>query len=138
MQNVNRQNPPRPPQAQPNQRGNANLNPRNQPQLAQIHHMQTAEEQEDEETAHVNAAIEHHGPNRQYAVLQTSAEYEGKPFHLLIDSGATHSFVSPASVKKLDLQTQNDTKATGKQTQSSTSVKNLNFTLGGNQTTASF
>ena len=141
-QNPNRQNPPRPAPPQANQRSNTNLNPRNQPQRAQVHQMQTVEETEDE-VAHLNAAIEHQGPNRQYAVLQTPAEYEGNTFHLLIDSGATHSFISPASVRKLNLQTQKDTKlkvelATGKQTQSSTSVKNLNFTLGGTPTTASF
>lgn len=98
---------------------------------------------EDEEIAHVNAAIKHQGPNRQYVVLQTPVEYEGIGFYLLIDSGATHSFISPASVKKMNLKPQKDTKltvelATGKQIQSYTSIKNLNFTLGGHQTNASF
>ena len=48
--------------------------------------------------ARLQAAIEHQGPNQQYAVLQTPAEYEGTSFTLLIDSGATHSFISPACV----------------------------------------
>ena len=38
-QNANHQKPPRPPQAQPNQRANVNLNPSNQPQRAQVHVM---------------------------------------------------------------------------------------------------
>lgn len=54
------------------------------------------------EVGHLNAAIEHQGPNRQYVVLQTPAEYEGKKFKLLIDSGATHSFISPAAIVKLN------------------------------------
>ena len=92
-QGGNPQNPPRPFQNQGNQRPNANLNPRNPPQRAQVHQMQ-ANREDNVEVGHLNAAIEHQGPNRQYAVLQTPAEYEGKKFKLLIDSGATHSFSS--------------------------------------------
>ena len=99
-QGGNHQNPPRPFQNQGNQRPNANLNPRNPPQRAQVHHMQ-ANHEDNVEIGHLNAAIEHQGPNRQYAVLQTPAEYEGKKFKLLIDSGATHSFISPAAIRKL-------------------------------------
>ena len=102
-----------------------------------------AMDETNEEVAHLHAAIEHQGPNQQYAVLQTPAKYEGITFNLLIDSGTTHSFLSIASVCKMYLNPQNDTKfkvelATGKQTQSSTSVKNLNFKLGGQETNSSF
>lgn len=70
-------------------------------------------------------------------------EYEGKKFKLLIDCGATHSFISPTAIRKLNLATQLDTKllvelATGKKTHSSSSVKNLNFSLGNHPTRASF
>ena len=65
---------------------------------------------DNEEIGHLNAAIEHQGPNRQYVVLQTPAEYEGIGFNLLIDSGATHSFISPASVRKLNLNPKKDSK----------------------------
>lgn len=97
----------------------------------------------DEEVGHLNAAIEHQGPNCQYAILQTPAEYEGISFNLLIDLGATHSFVSPSLVRKLNLKPQNNTKlkvalATGKHTHSSHSLKNLHFKLGGHETTGSF
>ena len=85
-------------QAQGNQRPNANANPKNN-QRAQVHHMQAMDDTNDE-VAHLHAAIEHQGPNRQYAILQTLAEYEGITFNLLIDSGATHSFLSPAFFAK--------------------------------------
>ena len=109
-QGGNPQNPPRPFQNHGNQRPNANLNPRNPPQRAQVDQMQ-ANREDNIEVGHLNAAIEHQGPNRQYAVLQTPAEYEGKKFKLLIDSGATHSFISPAAIRRLNLATtQLDTK----------------------------
>lgn len=141
-QGGNRQNLPHPQQGQGNQRPNVNVNPRNLPPRAQVHHLQGRPE-ENTEVGRLNAAIEHQGPNRQYAVLQTPAEYEGKEFKLLIDSGATHSFISPGTVRKLSLVTQSDSKltvelATGKRTHSTSSVGNLNFKLGGHMTKASF
>ena len=107
-----------------------------------MHQMQ-ANHEDNVEVGHLNAAIEHQGPNRQYAVLQTPAEYEGKKFKLLIDSGATHSFISPAAIRKLNLATQVDSKllvelATGKKTHSSASVKSLNFNLGDHPTQSFF
>ena len=76
-------------------------------------------------------------------MLQTPTQYEGKAFTLLIDSGATHSFISPACVRKLTLPVLTKSKisvklATGQCAQSITSVGELNFKLGGYQTTASF
>ena len=76
-------------------------------------------------------------------ILETPVEYEGITFNLLIDSGATHSFLSLASVCKMHINPQNGTKlkvelATGKQTQSSTSIKNIQFKLGGQETSSSF
>ena len=105
--------------------------------------MMQATSEDNEQIAHVHAAVEHQGPNQQYVVLQTPTEYEGKAFNLLVDSGATHSFISPACVRKLNLSTHKDSKlsvklATGKATQSTTSVNNLQFSLGGYQTNATF
>ena len=96
-----------------------------------------------EKIAHVHAAIEHQGPNRQYTMLQTRDEYEGKAFTLLIDSGATHSFISPTCVRKLILPVLTKSKlsvqlATGQYAQSVTSIGELKFKLGGYQTIASF
>ena len=105
--------------------------------------MVNAKAEGNEEVAHVHAAIEHQGPNRQYTVLQNPAEYEGKAFTLLIDLGATHSFISPACVRKLTLPVLIKSKlsvklATCQYAQSITSVGKLQFKLGGYQTTASF
>ena len=80
-----------------------------------------------EPNAQIYAAIEHHGVNQQFSVLQTPAEYEGKPFTLLTDSGSTHSFLSPRSVRNLRLHECPDSSltvelATGKRTKSLTTV----------------
>ena len=101
------------------------------------------EAESEPEIARVHAAIEHQGPNRQYAVLQTPAEYEGIGFNLLIDSGATHSFISSACVRKLNLPLHADSQlrvelATGKQTQSIASVGTIAFRLGDHNTEAKF
>ena len=104
--------------------------------------MVNAKAEGNEEVAHVHAAIEHQGPNLQYTVLQPLAEYEGKAFTLLIDSGATHSFISPACVRKLTLPVLTKSKlsiklATSQYGQSITSVGELKFKLGGYQTNTS-
>ena len=60
------------------------------------------EESNEEPMAHIHAAIEYQqGVNNQFSVLQTPAEYEGKQFNLLIDSGSTHSFISPRCIRTL-------------------------------------
>ena len=76
-------------------------------------------------------------------MLQTPAEYEGKAFTLLIDLGATHSFISLACVRKLTLPVLTKFKplvklATGQYAQSITSIGELEFKLGGYQRIASF
>ena len=76
-------------------------------------------------------------------VLQTPADYEAIKFNLLIDSGATHSFISPACVRKLSLPLLFNSKltvelATGKQTHSSSSIGDLKFNLRGHKTEAKF
>lgn len=44
--------------------------------------------------ARVHETTKHQGPNQQFFVPQTIAEYEDIKFNLLIDSSCTHSFVS--------------------------------------------
>ena len=91
----------------------------------------------------MHAEIEHQDANQQFSVLQTPAEYEGKRFTLLIDSGSTHSFVSPKCVRNLELSRKPNTSftvkiATGKRTKSLTTVGDLKFKLGGHDTHATF
>ena len=50
--------------------------------------------------AQVYAAIKHQGNNCQFSVIQALASYEGKSFKLLIDSGSTHSFLSPKCISR--------------------------------------
>ena len=79
--------------------GRANQPPNKKATISQI----CGEEVDEEATCHIHAAIEHQGPNQQFSVLQTPAEYEGKKFTLLIDSRSTHSFLSPKCVQTLNL-----------------------------------
>ena len=44
------------------------------------------------------------GCNRHFTILETQGEYEGKPLIFLIDFGSSHSFISPATVKRLQLE----------------------------------
>ena len=76
-------------------------------------------------------------------MLQTPAEYQGKTFTLLIDSGSTHSFLSPRCVRNLSLHEYPDSTltvelATGKKTKSLTTTGTLNFCLGSENTSAHF
>ena len=93
--------------------------------------------------ARIHAAIAHNERNQQYAMFQTPTDYQGNEFKLLIDSGATHSFISPSCVSKLQLKSFRDSTltvelATGKTTQSLQSVGNIKFKLGGFNTQAIF
>ena len=92
--------------------------------------------------AHIHAAIEHQGVNNQFSALQTPEEYEGKTFHLLIDSKSTHSFISPKCIRTLNLlelkaKTLSVELATGKMTRSTTFVGELNFKLNDQPTVSS-
>ena len=99
--------------------------------------------QDQEPIARVYAAIEHQGANQQFAVLQTLAEYEGTKFTLLIDSGGTHSFISPRCIKNLNLREHLDVPltvelATEKRMRIVTSMGSIDFKLGGAQTRGIF
>ena len=96
--------PPRQNLCHPNNRNPAHVNSR-------VSQLQSITE-EDQADAHIHVAIEHQGDNQQFSVLQTPAEYEGKPFTLLIDSGSTHSFLSPRCVRNLRLHERPDTTLT--------------------------
>ncbi|MCO5610521.1 hypothetical protein L7F22_064760 [Adiantum nelumboides] len=65
------------------------------------------------EQAHVYAALDPSGRNRQYSILEAQGDYQGKSLTFLIDSGSSHSFISPSTVKHLHLEPQ----STGKKLQ---------------------
>ncbi|MCO5580385.1 hypothetical protein L7F22_034252 [Adiantum nelumboides] len=56
------------------------------------------------EQAHVYAALDSSGRNRQYSILEAQGDYQGKSLTFLIDSGSSHSFISPSNVKHLHLE----------------------------------
>ena len=127
-----------PPRARQNQGGNRNNAP-----TARVNQIVGDTYEEDNPTAHVHAAIEHQGVNQQFSVLQTPAEYEGNQFTLLIDSGSTHSFISPKCLRQLNLPEHPVSSltvelATGKRIKSATSIGNLNFKLGDKPTSSTF
>ena len=108
----------------------ADVNPRRNAPRARVNHINKGG------IARVHAAIEHNRPNQQYAVIQTLAEYQGINFTILIDSGATHSFISLAYMRKLKLTSFKDATllvelAIGKTTHSLASVGEIYFSMGG-------
>ena len=52
-----------------------------------------------EEQAQIYAALDLSGRNQQFSILETQGDYEGKPLTFLIDSGSSHSFISPGTAK---------------------------------------
>ncbi|MCO5580025.1 hypothetical protein L7F22_033891 [Adiantum nelumboides] len=56
------------------------------------------------EQAHVYAALDPSGRNRQYSILEAQGDYQSKSLTFLIDSGSSHSFISPSTVKHLHLE----------------------------------
>ena len=62
--------------------------------------------EEAEEQAQIYAALDPSGRNRQYSILEAQGDYEGKPLTFLIDSGSSHSFLSPGTAKRLQLEAQ--------------------------------
>ena len=111
---------------------------------ARLNQMYADEDMSNEETsAHIYAASDHQGVNNQFFVLQTPAKYEGKPFHLLIDSKSIHSLISPKCIRTLNLpevkaKTLSVKLATGKITRSTTSVGDLIFSLNDQPTSTNF
>ena len=100
---------------------------------------------QDEENgrAQVYAAIKHQGNNRQFSVIQAPASYEGKNFKLLIDSGSTHSFLSPKCIRNLSLEQQPSKKltielASGKELVTRLALGDLEFLLDNHPTKGYF
>ncbi|MCO5586076.1 hypothetical protein L7F22_040015 [Adiantum nelumboides] len=56
------------------------------------------------EQAHVYAALDPSGRNQQYSILEAQGDYQGKSLTFLIDSGSSHLFISPSTVKHLHLE----------------------------------
>lgn len=76
-------------------------------------------------------------------MFQTRAKYEGTKFTLLIDSGSTHSFISPRCIRNLSLPEHPDIPLTmevaiKKRTRTVTSVGSITFKLGEAQTRGNF
>ena len=141
----NQANHGRPPQRQNEQgpRNGAGPNIHPIPPGVRVNRMQANQDQREEPVARVYAAVEHQGANQQFAVLQTLAEYEGTKFTLLIDSGSTHSFISPRCIRNLNLLEHPDLPltvelATRKRTRTVTSAGSIEFKLGGAQTRGTF
>ena len=72
-----------------------------QPRNFKYNYVIIKDEQEDQ--AQIYAALDPSGCNQQFTILKTQGEYEGKPLIFLIDSRSSHSFISPATVKRLQL-----------------------------------
>ena len=51
-------------------------------------------------------ALDPNGCNSQYSILEVQGDYEGKPLIFLIDSGNSHSFISPSTAKRLGVNPQ--------------------------------
>ena len=67
-----------------------------------INYINIKDEQEEQEQVYV--ALDPTGRNWQFTILETQGEYEGKPLLFLIDSGISHSFISPSIAKKLQVE----------------------------------
>ena len=59
---------------------------------------------EGEEQAQIYAALDPSGRNRQFTVLEAEGKYEGNSLAFLIDSGSSHSFISPSTAARLGLK----------------------------------
>ncbi len=80
-------------------------NPRNPTvNTARVNHVTISDETV--EQAHIYAALDPRGYNRQYSILEVQGEHEGKIISFLVDSGSSHSFLSPSTIKRLQLPAQ--------------------------------
>ena len=99
---------------------------------------------EQEEQAQVYAALDPSGHNRKFTILETQGEYEGKPLTFLIDLGSCHSFLSPATVKRLQLEPHHTGRKLRVSLANGTSISeeekfvDISFQLGGHSTLQKF
>ena len=146
--NKDKKNVPRPalpPQKQAFQNRN-----RNQPrgpapaQLKAVKVNYVSVKEEAEEQAQIYAALDPSGYNRQYSILEAQGDYEGKPLTFLIDSGSSHSFISPSTAKRLKIEPQPTGKklraslANGTSILTDEQVVDFSFNLEGNLTSQKF
>ena len=114
-------------------------NPENQRRQGQVRGAanQVTLNDEFEEKAEIYAALDPSGRNQQYSVIETQVEYQGNSFSLLVDSGSTHSFISPTMVSKLGVRAIPTGKrlraslANGSEVLIDEKIVNLRFTLQG-------
>ena len=76
----------------------------NPPKATTVNYVSVKEEME--EQAQVYAALDPSGYNRQFSILEVQGDYEGKTLSFLVDSGSSHSFLSPSTIKRLQLHTE--------------------------------
>ena len=94
--------------------------------------------------AQVYATLDPRGRNQQFSVMEIGGTSQGKNLSFLIDSGSSYSFLSPSTIKRLDLHPQ----ATGRNLKISLAngsnlttleqVVKLDFDLGGFSTYQGF
>ncbi len=122
-----------------NFRQNQKTNP---PKIVKVNYVYVNDEVD--EQAQIYAALDPSGQNRQYSILETPGEYEGKPLTFLIDSGSSHSFISPHTAKRLQVEPQPTGKklraslANGSSIVTEERVVDLSFQLEGNPTSQKF
>ena len=76
----------------------------NPPRAATVNHVTIQEETEVQ--AQVYATLDPRGRNQQFSVMEIGGTSQGKTLSFLIDSGSSHSFLSPSTIKRLGLHTQ--------------------------------
>ena len=76
---------------------------RNPPKATTINHVSIKEEIK--EWAQIYTALDPSGCNRQYSIIKVHSDYDGKPLSFLIDSRSSHSFLSPHTTQRLQVET---------------------------------
>ena len=92
----------------PQQGGRPNqVNPSSQPpnsntsRTATVNHVTIQEEMKVQ--AQVYATLDPRGRNQQFSVMEIGGTSQGKTLSFLIDSGSSHSFLLPSTIKRLDV-----------------------------------
>ena len=99
---------------------------------------------EGEEQAQIYATLDPSGCKHQCTILEAQGEYEGNSLTFLIDSGSSHSFISPSIAKRLGVEAQPTGKklraslASGSSILANEQVLTLSFQLSGNPTSQEF
>ena len=75
-----------------------------QPKVVKVNYVSVKEEAK--EKARIYATLNPSGYNRKYSILEAQGNYEGTPLSFLIDTGSSHSFLSPHTAKQLQVNPQ--------------------------------